>query len=167
MAEHLLPKQRVESSSLFTRSIQIVICTVGAWVARRFALGVFAVKESLLAPAEPGSYILLLFSPKRSALTVGRLGDLTVEPGWYLYVGSALGAGGLRVRLRHHLRPLRRPHWHIDYLRQACDLRAIWFVASAERWEHRWAQTLSAMETAMPLPGFGASDCRCVSHCFF
>lgn len=127
----------------------------------------FAVKESLLAPAEPGSYILLLFSPQRSALTVGRLGNLTVEPGWYVYVGSALGLGGLRGRLRHHLRPLRRPHWHIDYLRQACELWAIWFVVSAERWEHRWAQTLSAMETATPLPGFGASDCRCISHCFF
>uniref|UniRef100_A0A7C1JG02 GIY-YIG nuclease family protein n=1 Tax=Caldilinea aerophila TaxID=133453 RepID=A0A7C1JG02_9CHLR len=124
--------------------------------------------EALLTvPASQGSYILLLLSSHPCAVTVGRLGHLTVEPGWYLYVGSALGPGGLRSRLRHHLQPARRLHWHIDYLRRVCDLRAIWYVVDVERWEHRWAQTLIQMGTRILRSGFGASDCRCPSHGFF
>ena len=54
-------------------------------------------------PAAPGSYVLVLQAARAAAIYVGRLGNLTVTPGCYLYVGSALGAGVLRGRLRHHL----------------------------------------------------------------
>lgn len=125
--------------------------------------------EALFAvPASPGGYILLLYTSQARSVAVGRLGYLAVEPGWYLYVGSALGPGGLRGRLRHHLQPARRLHWHIDYLRSVCELRAIWYSADDERWEHRWAQALAEMVGVHSLlPGFGASDCRCLSHGFF
>ena len=49
----------------------------------------------------------------------GRLGGrrLRLEPGCYLYVGSAMGHGGLAARLRRHLCGARRRlHWHIDRL---------------------------------------------------
>ncbi|MCS6827698.1 MAG: GIY-YIG nuclease family protein [Caldilinea sp.] len=124
-------------------------------------------EDRFIAPAAQGSYMLLLLSSQRCSLTVGRLGRKVVDSGWYLYVGSALGPGGLRGRLRHHLQPAQRLHWHIDHLRRVCELRAIWFAVGAERWEHRWAQMLTTLGTFMPVPGFGASDCRCVSHCFF
>ena len=64
-----------------------------------------------------GSYILLLYLPLNITLTVGRLGTFDFPAGWYAYVGSAFGAGGLVGRIKHHLQPLENPHWHIDYLR--------------------------------------------------
>ncbi len=117
-------------------------------------------------PAVPGTYILVLEAARPATIAVGRLGTLAVERGWYLYTGSALGAGGLAGRLRHHLRPVVRPHWHIDYLRPVTTVRAIWYTAHGERWEHRWASLLACMATPVPCAGFGASDCACTVHCF-
>lgn len=118
-------------------------------------------------PTSGGSYVLVLHSSAAATLTVGRLGEVNTFPGWYLYVGSALGAGGLRGRLRHHLQPARRPHWHVDYLRQVCSVEHIWCVVDGQRWEHRWAQSLAEIALPAPCLRFGASDCRCVAHCFF
>ncbi len=119
-------------------------------------------------PSQPGSYVLALSAPRATSIPVGRLGDLTVTPGCYLYVGSALGAGGLAGRLLHHLRVAARPHWHIDYLRAVTELDAIGWLASPERLEHTWAQALvQAPGCTAPMPRFGASDCRCPAHLFF
>ncbi len=49
-------------------------------------------------------------------LEIGRLGSFNIIPGFYAYVGSAFGPGGLRARIRHHLESVAQPHWHIDYL---------------------------------------------------
>lgn len=116
-------------------------------------------------PALPGSYILVLRAAQHVEVTVGRLGNVCVIPGWYLYTGSALGPGGLRGRVRHHVRPVLRPHWHIDYLRQVCTVMEVWYAVAARRWEHNWAAVLG--HSATPIPGFGASDCHCTTHCFF
>lgn len=115
-------------------------------------------------PVSPGSYILVLRADQHATITVGRLGAVHIAPGWVLYTGSAFGTGGLRGRVRHHLRPVTRPHWHIDYLRQACTVVEIWCSVDARRWEHTWAAVLA--HAATPIPGFGASDCHCVAHAF-
>ena len=114
--------------------------------------------------ALPGSYVLVLYAAQHTEITVGRLGCMVVTPGWYLYTGSALGPGGLRGRVRHHVRPVARPHWHIDYLRQVCTVTEVWCTIDARRWEHDWATIL--MQSATPIPGFGASDCHCAAHGF-
>jgi Uri superfamily endonuclease len=49
-------------------------------------------------------------------LSVGRLGEFDLVPGFYAYVGSAFGLGGLRARIGHHPESTAEPHWHIDYL---------------------------------------------------
>jgi len=116
-------------------------------------------------PNEPGTYILILESPAKRRVRVGALGTLELEPGFYAYVGSALGSGGLRGRLAHHSGRSRAPHWHIDYMRRHTALREIWFSAGASRREHRWAAVLASSDGAIiPLAGFGASDCGCRSH---
>jgi len=120
-----------------------------------------------LLPTASGSYVLVLRCEQRAMLTIGRLGEALILPGWYLYIGSALGPGGLRGRLRHHLRPVARPHWHIDYLRQVCVVAEIWYVVAARRWEHDWAALLAATLSPAPCAGFGASDCHCVAHGFY
>jgi Uri superfamily endonuclease len=117
--------------------------------------------------ATPGTYALLLRCRRSVRLRIGRLGVLGVVPGFYVYVGSALGPGGVRARVRHHQRAAGRPHWHIDYLRPRADLVEVWYAHETRRREHQWASIMSELEGASaPLPRFGASDCGCASHLF-
>ncbi|MHC4079743.1 MAG: GIY-YIG nuclease family protein [Planctomycetota bacterium] len=116
----------------------------------------------------PGTYALLLHCRRPARLRVGRLGVLRTLPGFYVYVGSALGPGGVEARVRRHERPSARPHWHIDYLRARADLVEVWHSYDARRREHQWASIVPELQGAsMPLRGFGSSDCGCASHLFF
>ena len=117
---------------------------------------------------KPGTYALILACAGNVRIQVGRMGTLRLQPGYYVYLGSALGPGGVRARLAHHHKLSTRPHWHIDYLRAHTQIHCVWFIYDARRREHQWAgvmRTLSGAE--IPLPGFGASDCDCRSHLYF
>ena len=93
---------------------------------------------------------------------------MQLQPGYYVYLGSALGPGGLRARIAHHQKPSSRPHWHIDYLRAHTRFHCVWFSYSPRRREHQWARAAQRMSGAkIPLFGFGASDCDCRSHFYF
>ena len=116
---------------------------------------------------QPGTYVLLLHLPVECAIRIGRLGRVELSAGFYAYVGSALGPGGLKARLRHHQGKPTRLHWHIDYLRRAAHLAQIWASAQQVRREHDWADLLSQVHGAIPVAkGFGTSDCRCPTHLF-
>jgi len=120
-------------------------------------------------PPLPGTYALVLRFSKRLKILVGRLGKLEVQPGCYVYVGSALGPGGLAARVGRHCRREKRLRWHVDYLRAAAHLDEVWYATGKSRRECRWGRVLRTMPGAsVPMPGFGASDCGCPSHlCFF
>lgn len=119
-------------------------------------------------PTEKGTYVLHLYMDMSDELTIGKLGTFHLAAGWYAYVGSACGSGGLRGRLGHHLSVANRPHWHIDYLRQVATVVEIWYVVSPVRFEHQWAGVLQNLSGAnIPVPRFGASDCDCLSHLFY
>jgi Uri superfamily endonuclease len=118
--------------------------------------------------ARPGTYVLLLSTASDAEIRVGRLGDMQLQSGFYVYVGSALGPGGVRARVIHHLRDSPRHHWHIDYLRPHVSVREVWFCHGRKRREHLWARFLSRMSgVSVPMPGFGSSDCDCEAHLFF
>ncbi|MFZ5571809.1 MAG: GIY-YIG nuclease family protein [Thermodesulfobacteriota bacterium] len=111
-----------------------------------------------------GTYILILQLENDQRIRIGRLGRFEFQKGWYAYVGSAFGPGGLTARIGHHLKKAVKPHWHIDYLRKSTEIREVW-VCEQERWEHTIAGLLLKLEGAsVPAPGFGSSDCRCQSH---
>lgn len=118
--------------------------------------------------AEPGTYALVLSARENALIRVGRLGRLQVRSGFYVYVGSAFGSGGIRARLMHHWEPSIRPHWHIDYLRRHTSLEEVWYCRDHVSWEHEWAGYLGTQPgMSIPLAGFGASDCECESHLYF
>jgi len=119
-------------------------------------------------PASGGCYVLVLQAPAAGLVQVGRLGTVALEAGYYLYVGSAFGPGGLRARVARHLRGRGRLHWHVDYLRRRLPLREAWFQPQLASAEHAWASALGRGRgmRAGP-PGFGASDCDCATHLFF
>ncbi len=121
-------------------------------------------------PALPGSYALSLRLAKDSILQVGRLGQFRFSRGDYVYLGSALGPGGLRARLGRYLRGDGRLRWHIDTLRTAAQVFGFHYIISPLSLECRWNQALAAMPgSSTPVPGFGASDCRsiCPAHLIF
>lgn len=113
----------------------------------------------------PGSYALILYADKPFDIRVGKLGLFSGNRGSYVYCGSAFGPGGVAARVRHHRTVARRPHWHIDYLRRVTDVVDIWFCHDPVNREHDWTRLFAACDAALlPVPGFGASDCRCTSH---
>lgn len=119
-------------------------------------------------PREPGSYLLMLMLPGTAEIRVGRLGRIRFGPGWYAYAGSAMGPGGLAARLRHHLGPVQKQHWHIDYLRAEAKVMEIWMAVGPPSREHDWAAALAKSPRAGKcVRGFGCSDCRCPSHLLF
>lgn len=127
-----------------------------------------SVKTSRCLEPFPGTYALILFSSLDQLVSIGRLGQLHVRPGFYVYVGSAFGPGGVRARIAHHGKPSRHPHWHVDYLRQVTQLSEIWWTHDPIRREHQWAVLFGHMRgSSIPLAGFGSSDCTCVSHLYF
>lgn len=126
-----------------------------------------AMLDQLVPDARPGSYALLLRIAAPLDIAIGRRYRLVWPAGWAMYVGSALGPGGLAARLRHHRRPAQRPHWHIDALRPYAPLDAIWFSYDAQRRECLWAGLLGGLFGGQrPVFRFGASDCRCPSHLY-
>jgi Uri superfamily endonuclease len=118
-------------------------------------------------PSSRGTYTLILCCTHLRRLEVGKLGVFDFRKGWYAYIGSAFGPGGLRARCFHHLRPTLRPRWHIDYLKTVASLRAIWFSTDPVPREHQWSNLIRrCIDAATPIPGFGSSDCDCPSHLF-
>jgi Uri superfamily endonuclease len=115
-----------------------------------------------------GTYALILACVRNSRIQIGRLGRMQLQCGYYVYLGSALGPGGLRARIAHHQKLTSRPHWHIDYLRAHTRFHSVWLNYDGRRHEHEWTGAIHNMKDALvPLPGFGASDCSCPSHLYF
>jgi len=135
-------------------------------------------------PAKPGFYAFQLSLLEARNINVGGLGNWFFPPGEYIYVGSALGPGGLNGRLGRHLRrESKKTQWHIDYLRDIAEVTAYCYfsvnkfkitepahisgLSNPESLECRLLQALAEHPGAhIPIPGFGSSDCRkkCLAH---
>lgn len=116
--------------------------------------------------AKPGTYALVLKSRTTASAQIGRWGCLDIEPGYYIYVGSAFGPGGVQARVARHCRNTKPGHWHIDYLREQSEPVLAWSSYDPGHLEHRWAKALSEMNNASSVKGFGCSDCKCQAHLF-
>jgi len=123
--------------------------------------------SSLLLSSNKGTYALILYLKSENIVKVGQLGEFKFPRGYYVYIGSAFGPGGLKARLKHHLHVSAKPRWHIDYLKELATIKESWISESKSKREHDWAAMLFNIEgAAIPAPGFGSSDCQCSSHLF-
>ena len=121
-------------------------------------------------PEAKGTYILLVSLNQAKRLEIGRLGAFDLVPGFYAYVGSAHGAGGLHARIQHHLESTAEPHWHIDYLLRWAAPVEVWYALADRKLEQDWAEFLEQSPMfGAPIPRFGSSDYRRsrTTHLFF
>ena len=110
-----------------------------------------------------GTYTLLINLSRPRNISFGRIRNYRFKAGYYAYVGSALN--GLKQRIGRHLRKEKRLHWHIDYLLQHAAIYGVICAETAGRQECRIAGELR--ESLVVVPGFGSSDCRCLTHLFY
>ncbi len=126
--------------------------------------------NQLELPRQPGTYALIYYLDSECRIRVGKLGTHTFPAGFYGYIGSALGPGGLAGRIYRHIgrsNSKAPQHWHVDYLAAKASLLEIWTYSNPARREHMWAETLNGLDGALiPVLGFGASDCQCPAHLF-
>jgi Uri superfamily endonuclease len=106
------------------------------------------------------TYQLLIHVDEPVTVRVGRLGECEFAPGYYVYTGSA--RRGLKARLMRHLSRDKRLRWHIDYL--LADPGAT--VVDVSLFAHAECRVNRRTPGEIPVPGFGASDCRarCGAH---
>lgn len=120
--------------------------------------------EEGVLPDARGAYGLLIRLPRRLRSEIGALGPVNLPAGEFLYLGSAYGPGGLRARLRRHLRRSKTTHWHVDYLTTRGKIIDLLVVPGGRECD-LVDQALPAAGVSVPIPGFGSSDCRhCPAH---
>ncbi len=111
-----------------------------------------------------GAYALLLELAKNLTLDIARFDGRILNPGWYVYSGSAHGTGGLKARLGRHFKKNKTVHWHIDRLTVAATKLQALAVPEGDECELLVA-LLAQPEFNVVVPGFGSTDCRrCSSH---
>ncbi|MCP5230945.1 MAG: GIY-YIG nuclease family protein [Zoogloeaceae bacterium] len=90
-------------------------------------------------------------------VVVGRLGEVDLPAGDYLYTGSA--KKHMDARIARHLRRDKPLRWHIDYLTSHPDVE----VVGVKRSVIPECALNQAVAGEVVVPGFGSSDCR--HHC--
>ena len=118
-------------------------------------------------PPHPGTYAIIMKLANFAEITVGKLGTFNFQSGYYTYIGSAFGPGGLKARVGRHLKSSKKLKWHIDYLREYMDVVDVKFTVSTDKKECLWAANLAENGGVNPVKGLGSSDCKCVSHLFY
>lgn len=118
-------------------------------------------------PSSSGTYALTLYVKKDCRINTGKLGELQIIKGYYIYIGSAFGPGGLKARIERHLKKTKKLRWHIDYLRKVSEIVDIKYSTDKEKLECKWAAKLAENGEITPFKGFGSSDCKCFSHLFY
>ena len=107
---------------------------------------------------EKGTYVLIASVPRVKRISLGQLGRFEIVPGFYAYVGSAFGAGGLCARIGHHLESTDAPHWHLDYLLQVAKPVEVCYTTADPKIEHCWADLLeNAAQFRISIPNTGSA----------
>lgn len=113
-----------------------------------------------------GVYVLILRLDEDKDITIGKLGSLHFEKGFYAYTGSARGTGGIK-RVHRHFDVAagnnRTRKWHIDHLLPNSEVMCALFLPTSEALECTTAASLEFEG----ISGFGCSDCTCRTHLFF
>ena len=115
-----------------------------------------------------GTYLLFIKVIEPIEITIkGK--SFFLNEGYYIYIGSAFGAGGLSSRLHRHFRKIKKKHWHIDQITTSNFSEIIGIgVLLKQRVECELSKIIGDIEKIVSIAGFGNSDCekKCISHFF-
>ena len=117
--------------------------------------------------SEKGIYCLI-FENQACRLEIGKKGEFSFPAGFHIYVGSALGPGGLKRVTRHinlSRNKNRKPSWHIDYLHLDSSFRLVSAICTLT--SSRLECELASRIGGDSISGFGCTDCKCISHLFY
>lgn len=123
--------------------------------------------SNLHLPSVSGTYVLFIAVSKDITLEIGSLGGIKFVKGFYIYIGSALGSGGLVKRVERHLRNEKKLFWHIDYLlnSSSIEIAAVAWTANQQKLECLISQEIDRLlDLVTPIHRFGSSDCKCTGH---
>lgn len=98
--------------------------------------------------------MLILENEEVCDIRVGDLGVLKFDRGFYAYIGSMFGSGGLEARIRRYFFGGRK-HWHIDYILEHMKIVNV-FVLPEKDYESLVANV--AVKRFNYVKGFGCSD---------
>jgi Uri superfamily endonuclease len=99
-------------------------------------------------------------------IEVGKLGEITFNKDFYIYIGSALN--GLENRINRHLKKYKKLFWHIDYFLRKSDIIKVYIKISEQREECIIAQKFFKNNQEFKyIDNFGSNDCKCNSHLFY
>ncbi len=126
-------------------------------------------KKTLKIPSLKGVYLIVTYLDSDTQLDIASLGRFKLRKGYYIYAGSAKGPGGLKARIRRHLRKEKKKHWHIDYLLEKTKVKIIAYNISSTVSECELVAKLVNKGIQPVITGFGASDCKgkCLSHLLY
>jgi sugar fermentation stimulation protein A len=110
-----------------------------------------------------GSYLLIIYINENKVISIGHLGYIHFEVGYYIYVGSAMI--NLNQRINRHKRKNKKLFWHIDYLLKEAKLLHALPIRSEIDLECTIARDIINISDRQVI-GFGFSDCNCDSHLF-
>jgi Uri superfamily endonuclease len=121
--------------------------------------------------SEKGVYCLI-FENQDCKFEIGKKGEFSFSSGFHIYVGSALGSGGLK-RVKRHIdfsrnkdgNKARNPRWHVDYLHLSPAFRLVSAVCAST--SSKLECTLASKIGGNLVFGFGCTDCTCSSHLFY
>ncbi|MCM8785610.1 MAG: DUF123 domain-containing protein [Candidatus Omnitrophica bacterium] len=106
---------------------------------------------------------------KNCEIQVGKFEKIKFKKGLYAYIGSAMN--NLEKRTERHAKIAKtkkgKLRWHIDYLLSSKDSKLIGIIKipSNEKIECKLSELLQKF--AVPITGFGSSDCKCRSHLYY
>lgn len=115
-------------------------------------------------PNAPGAYVLAIDLVHPFALHLPGKPPVDLQPGRYLYAGSAKGPGGIRARVGRHVKSGKPVRWHVDRLTNLAGVSQALALPGGDECTVL-AVALGLDSAVVPSPGFGASDCvTCPAH---
>ncbi len=110
--------------------------------------------------------MIVLENREKCNIRVGALGIIEFDRGFYAYIGSMFGPGGLESRIRRYFLGGRK-HWHVDYILDYMRIIEV-FVLPEKHYESFLANTTIRGLKFKFIKGFGCSDRKQdVSHLLY
>jgi len=127
-------------------------------------------KISQELPRTGGGYAIIIRIEKNIKIELFKK-NIDVKPGFYVYIGSACGPGGLRARILRHLKRTKKIRWHIDKITSNINAKVIIIIYSDKVQGNSFERKVSSCLFRKGLDyieKFGSTDDKeNISHLFY